>query len=233
MPRKPINPVNGPYLGNLKDDEMDCAYPISQLQLNNAKIYSSREEYINNLPNNLKYMEVGIAWGYYSSLVAQLKKPSKITLVDLYNQDLKCWSWRKFGECKCEGMKHTLDYTPETHEDYIKNKFKEYNLQTIKGDSQHILPAIKEHDYDYIYLDITNDRNIIRKALWDSSHLVKVGGVIGLNDYLIYDGVIEDKPYGTFQVVNEFLNNNKHWHVDGIALHVLGFYDIYIKRGQI
>jgi hypothetical protein len=232
MPKQPINPVDGPYVNILKNEEIDCAYPISQLQLNDAKIYASREEYINNLPNNLKYMEVGIAWGYYSSLVAMLKNPSKITLIDLYNQDLKCWSWRKFGECKCGGIKHTLDYTPETHEQYIKDKFAQYNVETIKGDSQEILPLIQERDYDYIYLDIVNDRNIIRKALWDSSRLIKINGIIGLNDYLIYDGIIEDKPYGTFQVVNEFLNSHKNWYVDGIALHVLGFYDIYLKRGN-
>jgi hypothetical protein len=36
--------------------------------------------------------------------------------------------------------------------------------------------------------------------------------------------------YSTFNVVNEFLMHNKNWHVDGLALHSLGFYDIYIKR---
>jgi hypothetical protein len=60
--------------------------------------------------------------------------------------------------------------------------------------------------------------------------LVDVGGIIGLNDYLIYDGIIEDMPYGTFQTVNEFLDKNKNWEVDGLALHNLGFYDIYIRR---
>jgi len=51
-----------------------------------------------------------------------------------------------------------------------------------------------------------------------------------LNDYLIYDGIIEDRPYATFQVVNEFLHKNNNWIVDAIALHTLGFYDIYIKK---
>ena len=62
--------------------------------------------------------------------------------------------------------------------------------------------------------------------------LVEEGGVIGLNDYLIYDGIIEDTPYGTFQTVNEFLHDNPDWEVDAIALHNLGFYDIYIRKGS-
>jgi hypothetical protein len=230
IPRKPIAAVIGPFLENLKNDEIDCAFLISQAQLNNAKIYTNREEYVKTFSKGIKFMEVGIAWGYYSAIVAELTHPSKMTLIDLYNNQLICWSWRKFGECLCDGVKHTRDYTPETHQAYIKDKFKEYNAETIKGDSQSILPKITEQDYDYIYLDLVNDRNIIRKALWDSSKLVKINGIIGLNDYLIYDGIIDDTPYGTFQVVNEFLNDNKNWVVDGLALHSLGFYDIYIKR---
>lgn len=230
MPKKPIAPINGQNNFILKSDEIDCAYPISQLQLDKCKVYSSRETYISTLPNNLKYMEVGIAWGYYAELVCEQKNPSLLHIVDWFNQDLKCWSWRRFGSCLCDGIKHELLYTPDTHEAYIVNKFKKYNnLKTFKGNCIDILPNLKEK-YDYIYLDITNDRKDIRPTLELASNLVGINGIIGLNDYLIYDGVIEDKPYATFQVVNEFMHNNKNWIVDAIALHTLGFYDIYIKK---
>ena len=53
-----------------------------------------------------------------------------------------------------------------------------------------------------------------------------------LNDYLIFDGIIEEGPYGTYQTVNEFLYKNKNWSVTALALHNLGFYDIYLKREQ-
>jgi hypothetical protein len=230
MPRQPIPPVNKQDNFVLLDNEIDCAYSINQTQLNSAKIYSSREEYIKTLPNNLKYMEVGVAWGYYSELIAEQKNPSLIHLVDWFNQDLKCWSWRKFGECKCDNVKHELLYTPETHEKYIIEKFKKYkNVKTFKGDCKKILTTISEK-YDYIYLDITNYRSDIRPTLNLASLLIEPGGIIGLNDYLIYDGIIEDCPYATFQVVNEFLRYNSNWSVEAIALHVLGFYDIYLKK---
>lgn len=228
MPRQPIGPVSS-YDFILDEDKIDCAYPISQHQLDNAKIYTSREEYIKTLPQGLKYMEVGVAWGYYSELVAKQKNPETIHLVDWFNQDLKCWSWRKFGECKCEGIKHEMLYTPETHEKYILDKFSGYNIKTFKGDSKNILSLIN-NKYDYIYIDITNLRKDIRPTLLLASELIKVNGILGLNDYLIYDGIIEDMPYATFQVVNEFLMYNKNWVVDAIALHVLGFNDIYLKR---
>lgn len=229
MPRMPISPVEDDDFV-LPNDQIDCAHSIDQDKLNLAKIYSSREEYIKTLPSGLKYMEVGVAWGYYADLVATQKNPECIHLVDWFNQDLKCWSWRKFGECQCGGEKHKLLYTTETHEKYIIDKFNKYsNVKTFKGDSKEVLKNIL-YKYDYIYLDITNDRKDIRPTLQAASLLVEKGGIIGLNDYLIYDGIIEDKPYATFQVVNEFLRYNSNWSVDAIALHALGFYDIYIKK---
>lgn len=230
MPRQPIPPLidNDSFI--LPQNEIDCAYLIDQDQLSKSKIFSSREIYIDTLPMHLDYMEVGVAWGYYSELVAEKKNPNLIHLVDRFDQDLKCWSWRRFGECKCNGVKHEMLYTPDTHEQYILEKFSKYkNTKTFKGDSNNLLKTIN-YQYDYIYLDITNDRKDIRPTLWLASKLIKPGGIIGLNDYLIYDGIIEDKPYATYQVVNEFLFKNKNWSVDALALHSLGFFDIYLKK---
>ena len=228
MSKKPVRQFNQGEILNINSDEIECAHLIDQSQLGVSRIYSSREEYIKTLPINCDYMELGVAWGYYSEIVARLKNPSSIDLVDWYNQDLKCWSWRKFGSCQCE-PKHELLYTPETHQEYITNKFGIYNnVNVIKGNVPQILDSINKK-YDYIYVDISNERKIIRETLNKIKNMVKPGGVIGLNDYLIYDGIIEDVPYGTYQSVNEFLMFNKNWTVDGIALHPLGFYDIYLR----
>lgn len=229
MPKKPVPPFNRNDFKILASDEIEDSFKINQKQLNSAKLFASREEYAKSLKQNIKYLEIGVAWGYSAELFASNSNASLVHLVDWYNQDLKCWSWRKFGSCQCEGFKHELLYTPETHEEYIINKFKNYNTKTFKGDAKNVLPSLTEK-YDFIYIDITNDRLVTREILELSAKLVLPGGIIGLNDYLIYDGVIEDEPYGTFQTVNEFLHMNQNWEVDAIALHNLGFYDIYIKK---
>jgi hypothetical protein len=229
MPRIPGKFLE--YHEDPSDDEtyIESGRPIYQGQLDNAKVYSSREEYIKSLPFGIKYMEIGVAWGYYSELVCQQTSPSEIVLVDPFNNDLKCWSWRKFGECKCTSMKHELLFTPETNEQYIIDLFSKYgNVRTIKGFAPNILP--EETGYDYIYVDMTNGRKEIREVLKKTSGMVKPGGIIGLNDYLIYDGVIDDAPYGTYQAVNEFLHFNNNWEVDALALHSIGFNDIYLRR---
>jgi hypothetical protein len=216
----------------LPHNQIEDGHKLDQDQLNNTKLYASREEYTKHLPKNMRYMEIGVAWGYYSELVAENASPKSIDLLDFYDLDLKCWSWRKFGECKCEPVKHEMKYTPETHEPYIKELFSKYNnVSTLKGNAVDILPGINK-EYDYIYIDISNKRNQTRKVLNLSAGLVPIGGIIGMNDYLIFDGIIEEAPYGTYQTVNEFLHKNKNWSVTALALHNLGFYDIYIKREQ-
>jgi predicted O-methyltransferase YrrM len=229
MPKKPVPGLQNDQVKPFADDEIEDSPKISQQQLNGARLYSSREEYAKSLKQGIRYLEVGVAWGYSAELFAGASKASSVTLLDWYNQDLKCWSWRKFGSCQCQGFKHELLYTPETHEQYIKDKFSNYNLTTVKGEASAMLPTING-EYDFIYIDISNDRYITRKVLNLAQRLIPVGGIIGLNDYLIYDGIIEDQPYGTFQTVNQFLDENKNWVVDGLALHNLGFYDIYIRR---
>lgn len=230
MPKKPVRPLNYDEVRYVEEDEIEDSPKISQDQLNGAKLFSSREEYAKSLPKGIKYMEVGVAWGYSAQMFIDASEASEALLVDIYNQDLKCWSWRKFGSCQCDGFKHELLYTQETHQNYIIDKFGYHSkVSTMRGNAENILPTLN-NVYDFIYIDVSNDRFLTRKLLKDSSRLVDVGGIIGLNDYLIYDGIIEDIGYGTFQTVNEFLSINKNWVVDALALHNLGFYDIYLRK---
>ena len=232
MPKRPSRPLRYDEIKHFSADEIEDSPKISQTQLSNAKIFSSREEYAKSLSKGIRYMEVGVAWGYSAKLFIEASEASEALLVDFYNQDLKCWSWRKFGSCQCEGFKHELLYTPETHEQYIINQFIDHpKVKTLKGDAEILLKNVNEK-YDFIYIDVSNDRFLTRNILNSASKLIPVGGIIGLNDYLIYDGVIEDQPYGTFQTVNEFLEKNSDWSVDAIALHNLGFYDIYIRKDK-
>jgi hypothetical protein len=232
MPRRPSKPLNFTEERLFNLDEIEDSPKISQDQLSKAKIFSSREEYAKSLSKGIRYMEIGVAWGYSAKLFIEASVASEALLIDLYNQDLKCWSWRKFGSCQCEGFKHELLYTPETHEQYIVDQF-EYHpkVKTLKGDAEILLKNITQ-EYDFIYIDVSNDRFVTRNILSSASRLVPIGGIVGLNDYLIYDGIIEDQPYGTFQTVNEFLEKNNNWSVDAIALHNLGFYDIYIRKDK-
>lgn len=227
MPKIPTGHLSYSATENFSSDNVESAISISAEQLSNAKILPNREAFVELLPTGLRYLEIGVAWGYYADLVSA-KNPSTFHLMDTFTQDLKCWSWRKFGECKCNGFKHELLYTPETHEDYIKDRYKDQSVVTIRGRAPQEIQT--DNEYDFIYIDFVNERISIRDSLLKCKNMVSVGGFIGLNDYLIYDGIIEDSLYGTFQATNEFLFYNKNWEVAFIALHPLGFYDIYLRK---
>jgi hypothetical protein len=230
MPSRLPMPCLGPEeVKFFPDNEIESSRVLDQKQLDGAKIYSSREEYAKTLPQGMKWMEIGVAWGYYSEIVCDLANPRSTELVDLYDNVLQCWSDLKFGECKCDGMKHERLYDAETHEQYIIDKFTKYaNVKTIKGTAPQILP--NESDYDYVYIDTENERFHIREMMKKVSGMIKVGGLMGLNDYTYFDGVILDIPYGTYTSVNEFLWLNKNWSVDAMAMHQVGFNDIYLRR---
>jgi predicted O-methyltransferase YrrM len=223
--------IKGVQYYPIPPEQIESAVLIDQSQLSKSKLFSNRETYIQTLPKNLDYMEIGVAWGYYSKIVAENLNPSSIYLLDRYDQDHLCWSARKFGSCQCY-PKHIQTYDKDSHKSFIEKEFSKYkNVNVVAGNA---LRTTKEIDktFDYIYIDITNDRKMIQEVLEIVKNLVKPGGVIGLNDYLIYDGIIEDAKYGSYQSVNEFLFLNKEWSVDGIALHPLGFYDIYLRKGD-
>jgi hypothetical protein len=212
----------------LEKNQIEDSYDIHPNQLQNSKIFANRYDYIKSLPDNIRYLEVGVAWGGYSKELVSQKNTQCIHLLDTYNQDHVCWGQRFNNICSCNEPHDS--YTSETHEQYIKDLFSKYdNVLTIKGDSRDILPKLN-YKYDYIYIDSDNDREVVTPALFDASKLIDVNGIIGLNDYVIWDGIIEERAYGVVQAVNEFLNYNKNWIVDAIALHNLGFYDIYLKR---
>lgn len=228
--KKIVSRFNLDQIKYLNDNEIEDSYLISEEQLYSAKLFQSREKYIYTLPKNIRYMEVGVAWGYYSKIVAEITNPASIHLLDLYNQENKCWAQRANEECNCISENGHGYYNPDTHENFIKEKFSIYNnVLTLKGYALGILKNIK-NKYDYIYIDITNDRKSTRDVIWESSKLIEVNGIMGINDYIIYDGIIDNKAYGTYQSVNEFLHFNKNWIVDAIALHPIGFYDIYIRK---
>jgi hypothetical protein len=223
--------IKGVQHYHIPTEQIESAVLIDQSQLNKSKLFSNRETYIKTLPQGLDYMEIGVAWGYYSKIIADNLNPSSIYLLDKYDQDQLCWSERKFGSCQCF-PKHIQTYDKDSHESFIKKEFSKYkNVHVISGDASRTTKNI-DKKFDYIYVDIVNDRKKIQELLEIVKNLVKPGGIIGLNDYLIYDGIIEDAKYGTYQSVNEFLLLNKEWSVDGIALHPLGFYDIYLRSSN-
>jgi hypothetical protein len=204
------------------DDEMELAIPISQKQLDNARLFTSKYEYAKTLNKNISYLEVGVAWGNSAKMFIDTTNAISADLLDLYDN--------------AEGTRvpggADPGITSETHEEYIKNKFSYHNnVNTIKGDMREIFFTL-DKKYDLILFDAYQDRLLVRKLLIHCSKLVNINGVVGFTSYMNYDAVHYDHHVGVYQGVNEFLSINKNWSVDAIVLHDLGFHEIYIKRNS-
>jgi len=220
MPKKIIESLRYNEEFIFKDNEIEKALPISQNQLNNAKLFSSRYEYAKTLNKNISYLEVGVAWGHSAQMFIDTTNAESADLLDLYNN--------------ASGILLTGDPAPQdssiTHEQYIKNKFAYHpNINTIKGDVRDVLPNLNKK-YDFIFLDMESERFLIRKLLLHCSKLININGVIGLTSYINYDSILYDQRVGVYQSVNEFLNFNQNWSVDAIVLNNIGFHEIYIKK---
>lgn len=204
------------------DHEMELAIPISQDQLNGARIFTSKYEYAKTLKKNIAYLEVGVGWGNSAKMFIDTTNAKSADLLDFYDN--------------AEGTRVPGGADPginsATHEEYIKNKLSYHpNINTIKGDMREIFFTL-DKAYDLILFDADQDRLLVRKLLIHSSKLININGVVGFTSYMNYDAVHYDHHVGVYQGVNEFLNVNKNWSVDAIVLHDLGFHEIYIKRNS-
>ena len=187
---------------------------ISNNKLINTRIFGDRFSAIDYvIPNNPKYLEIGVGDGHYSEHVVKLKQPKLMHLLDRYSSPDVIYG----------------KYTSETHEEFIKEKFKKQNMRTIKGESTIVLPSLIGHKYDYIYLDASTDFNGVLFELEMSAKLLDQNGVIGINDYT-YFSPIDKTEYEVVEAVNIFLFDNPEWYVYAYQLGHRGYADIYIKK---
>lgn len=189
---------------------------ISQEQLNNAKLYSTKFDFISGIPKKARMLEIGTMGGDYAEELIKNSDPASIDLVDTF----------------CASDWHGMNrFTPKTHLRYINDKFSKYNMVTAhKGNSLDILPNLNK-EFDYIYIDADHDYKHAKADLLNSVNLLSSNGIIGLNDYISYDHV-NHIEYGVIEAVCEFLNENKNWEVIGFALQENMYADIYIKKIQ-
>jgi hypothetical protein len=185
---------------------------ISQDQLNNAKLYSTKFEFIKHIPKGGHILEIGTLGGDYAEPLLAAE-PASLDLLDTFES--KDW----------EGFKR---FNEQTHYEYIKNKFKDNpEVSLLRGYTDNVLPSITKR-YDYIYIDADHNYAQVKRDLSNAVNLIADHGIIGFNDY-IYDDKYYN-VYGVIQTVCEFLNENKDWQVIAFALQEEMYADIYIQK---
>ena len=93
------------------EHEIEIAIPISQNQLNSARLFNSKYEYAKTLNKNISYLEVGVGYGQSAKMFIDTTSAKSADLLDLYDN--------------AAGVRHPGGSFPKdssmTHEEYIKD----------------------------------------------------------------------------------------------------------------
>jgi len=199
----------------MSKEDFEMPKTLNQSMFKNAKLYYDREDFLLDWRAIDSYLEIGVLAGDYTDLVIKHLKPNSIDLVDPFNQ----YDWNR---------KENPRFDTDTNYDFIKNKYKDTNINIIKEYFVKDLNQINKI-YDYIYIDAEHSFKFTYDALEFANIHLSVGGLVGINDYIMYDH-FNNEYYGVVQGVNAFLINNPNWKVYAYALGAAMHSDIYLKK---
>jgi hypothetical protein len=199
---------------------------IPQKQLENAKLYSSRYEFIKTLPKKIKFLEAGVLAGDFALEVIKACSPSKSVLVDPY-EDID-WHAPEYDGPRWDGK--------ENHFDFVCKRFSQpevkemLGIEVVKGTYESFCMENNE-SFDFLYMDYHTSEESIAEQIKLSIPRLNKNGILGFNDYNIYVNQTKTgEKMGVVRAINVFLIQNPEWYVHAFALNDNLTSDIYLKK---
>jgi hypothetical protein len=198
---------------------------IPQEKINGAKLYSTRYEFLKTLEKNIKYLEVGVLAGDFSEAVIKEVNPRIAALVDPFQ--CRDYNASEYGGARWELVGE--------HYNFVRSRFK--GIASVRIYRQYFETFVirNRQKFNFIYLDACNDYLSVKNYLERSAEIIEDGGIIGINDYSIYENNTESTTKEKTEVVmavNEFIRNTD-WYVHAFALNDSLTSDIYIKKNKL
>jgi hypothetical protein len=193
--------------------------PLNPHVVKNVKAYADRIDYLYDQQPINSYLEIGVLAGDYTDMVINTLRPNEIVLVDPFNEI----DWNQANNPR---------FDSDTHYNFIIKKYgKNKNINIIKEYFDPVESELSKStkQYDYIYLDAKHSYDFMAGAIKFAVEHLSPNGIIGINDYVIFDP-FTDQYYGVVQAVNQFLFNNAEWKVHAYVIGATLHSDIYITR---
>lgn len=196
---------------------------ISQAQLQDTKVYSTRYEFLKTLNPGIRYLEVGVLAGDFTVEVLAATKIKLAVLVDPFNEiDHNA---NEYGGARWE--------LPEENFNFVKKRFEK--MQNVRLYKHYFEKFYQMYSgkFDFIYIDANNSFESVYRYLQDAEKLLNDDGIIGINDYSIYQECsLADfkEEIGVVKAVNKFLRNNLEWYVYAFSFNDKLTSDIYLKK---
>ena len=194
---------------------------IPQDRLNNTKLYSTRYDFIKTLPKGITFLEAGVLAGDFAFKVIEECSPSKSILIDPYEEI--DWHAPEYNGSRW--------HTPEEHFNFVKERFSNMPaVELFKGKYEKFNLTNKD-TFDFLYMDYDTSYNSILHQIEMSKSKLNIGGILGFNDYNIYENETKTgAKMGVVPAINDFLNKNPDWYVYAFALNDNLTSDIYLKK---
>jgi hypothetical protein len=196
---------------------------IPQKKLDQAKLYSTRYHFIETLPKNIRFLEAGVLAGDFAMKVIEVVNPQRSILIDPY-ESIDYFA-TEYGGKRWESEKDHFDFITKRFK-YIKG------VKIYKGYFENIAKSIPLK-FDFIYIDACNDYDSVFRYLQEASDMLAPGGIIGVNDYSIYENNTESlskEESGVVAAVNDYLIKNPDFNVHAFAFNDRLTSDIYIIK---
>ena len=156
----------------------------------------------------------------FSKVLVSHLQPAEFYAFDIFTGHLeKEWNGLT-GEQLFEGMAHRKFYERE---------MASYGpvVKVVEGSSHETLKKFGDRSFDMVYVDGAHDYDSVRKDADLAVPMVKDGGILVFNDYLLQD--LNQVAYGVVPVVNDLVVNHG-WFVVGYAINHGLYSDIAIQR---
>ncbi len=165
-----------------------------------AKLFWSREAYLDTLPKGGIWTEVGVSRGDFSSQILSRTKPARL---------------------------HLIDKQLARHE--VGKKFADQpNVECHEGQSAAVLTTFPDAYFDCVYIDAGHRYPDVRQDATVAAKKTKPAGIMIFNDYVIWSH-IEGYEYGIVPTVNEMCVN-EGWQIIAFCLQHEMYCDVALQR---
>lgn len=175
---------------SFKHEEADMPYVLLEdRHIANLRVVLNRNALLQALPPDAIVAEIGVASGDFSKRILRFAKPSRLHLIDAWDDD-------RYHS----GLEQVVT-------DKMNGEIESGRVSIHRGYSTTILPTFPDHYFDWVYLDTDHTYETTRDELQLLANKVKPGGIIAGHDYITGDWKMRNR-YGVVEAVNEFCVEN-------------------------
>ena len=154
---------------------------LSPLHIANTQVIVDRDVWLQQLPQKMIIVELGVAEGVFSEKILNITNPQLLILVDL-------WRAERYKDKKSDVLK----------------KFKNHeNVKIIEGISYSVAKQFEDNYFDLVYIDTDHSYDTTLKELYAYKEKVKESGYIAGHDFETGNW-LSGLKYGVKEAVYEF-----------------------------